>query len=66
MKVFSGGLVVKNLLVNAGYPGSILGFGRSLGEENGNSLWYSCLGNPIDRGTWYATVYVIAKKSDMT
>ena len=38
MKVFSGGLVVKNLLVNAGDSGSILGFGRSLGEENGNSL----------------------------
>jgi len=38
MKVFSGGLVVKNPLANAGDPGSILGLGRSPGEENGNSL----------------------------
>ena len=30
--------------------------GRSLGEENGNSLPYSCLGNPMDRGAWWATI----------
>ena len=29
--------------------GSIPGSGRSPGEENGNPLWYSCLGNPMDR-----------------
>ena len=37
---------------NAGDPGSIPGLGRSPGEENGNPLQYSCLENPMDRGTW--------------
>ena len=32
--------------------GSIPGLGRSLGEGNGNPLWYSCLGNPMGRGAW--------------
>ena len=44
---------------------------RSLGEkdpleEEGNPLLYSCLGNPIDRGTWQATVHGIAKELDKT
>ena len=30
--------------------------GRSAGEGHGNPLQYSCLGNPMDRGTWWATV----------
>ena len=33
-------------------PGSV----RSSGEGNGNPLQYSCLGNPMDRGDWWATV----------
>ena len=37
---------------NAGDPGSIPGVGRSPGEGNGNPLQYSCLENPMDRGTW--------------
>ena len=37
--------------------GSISGSGRSLGEENGNLLQYSCLENPMDRGAWQATVH---------
>ena len=49
---------------NAGDPGSIPGWGRSPGERNGNSLWYSCLGNPKDRGTWEATVHGIRKELD--
>ena len=36
---------------------SIPGLGRSPGEGNGNPLQYSCLGNPMDRGTWRATVH---------
>ena len=36
------------------------GSGRSPGEGNGNPLQYSCLGNPIDRGAWRATVYGVA------
>ena len=39
----------------------IPGLGRSPGGSNGNSLQYSCLGNPMDRGTQQARVYGIAK-----
>ena len=31
------------------------------GEGNGNSLQYSCLENPVDRGAWWATVHGIAE-----
>ena len=36
---------------------------QSLGQEDplGNPLQYSCLGNPVDRGAWPATVYSIAE-----
>ena len=51
---------------NAGDPVSLLGLGRSLGEGNGNPLQYSCLGNPMDRETWQATVYGPVKESDTT
>ena len=37
--------------------GSILGLGRYPGEENGNPVQYSCLGSPMDRGAWQATVH---------
>ena len=49
------GTVVKNLPANAGDTrdmGSVLGLGRFPGEGNDNSLQYSCLGNPMDRGVW--------------
>ena len=46
---------------DAGYKRSIPGTGRSPGEGNGNPLQYSCLGNPMDRGTWQATVQRITK-----
>jgi len=56
---FPGGSVVKNPPVNAGNTGGvglIPESGRSPGEEHGNPLQYSCLGNPTDRGAWWATV----------
>jgi len=53
--------VVKNPLATAGDAGSIPGLGRSPGEANGNPLQYFCLGNLIDRGTWWATVLRVAK-----
>jgi len=56
--------VVKNLPANvgdAGDTGSILGLGRSLGGGNGNPLQYSCLGNSMGRGAWWATVHEVAK-----
>ena len=56
-----GGSVVKNPPVNARDVGLISGSGRSPGESNGNPLQYSCLGNPMDRGAWWATVYGVAK-----
>ena len=57
---FPGGSVVKNPLANAGDTGLIPGSGRSPEEENGNPLQYSCLGNPMDRGAWQATVHRVA------
>ena len=50
--VFPGGSVVKNP-ANVGDSGLIPGWGRSPEEENGNSFQY-CLGNPMDRGCWWA------------
>ena len=41
--------MVKNLPANAEDPDLIPGSGRSPGEENGNTLQYSCLGNSMDR-----------------
>ena len=55
-----------NLLAKAGDMGSTPGSGRSPGEGNGNPLQYSCLGNPMDRGAWRATVHGAAKESDTT
>ena len=40
---------------------SILGLGRSPGGGHGNPLQYSCLENPMDRGTWWAAVHGVAK-----
>ena len=59
---FLGGSVVKNLPASAGDTGSIPGSGRSSGERNGNPLLYSCLGNFMDRGVWWAIVHGIAKR----
>ena len=56
-----GGSVVKNLPANAGDPGLIPESGRSQGEESGNPLQYSCLGNPMDRGAWWATAHEVIK-----
>jgi len=52
---FPGGSVVKNP------PARFNPAGRSPGEENGNPLQYSCLGNPVDRGAWRATDHEITK-----
>ena len=52
--------MVKNLPANVDV-GSISGLGRSPGEGNGNPLQYSCLGNPMDRGAWWATVHGVTK-----
>ena len=56
--------MVKNPPVSAGDAGdvaSIPGSGRSPGGENGNPLQYSCLGNPMDKGTSQAAVHGVLK-----
>ena len=58
---FPGGSTVKNPPANAGDMGSVPDLGRSPGEGSGNPLQYSFLGNPIDRGTWQATMPGAAK-----
>ena len=57
---FPGGSDGKDSACNA-LPGSIPGLGRSPIEGNGNSLQYSCLDNPMDRGTWWATAHGVPK-----
>ena len=39
----------------------IPGLGRSPGKGNGNPFQYSCLGNPMDRGAWWAAIHGVAK-----
>ena len=50
---------------DTGDTGLIPGLGRSSGEGKGSPIQYSCLKNPMDRGTWQATVYGVAE-SDTT
>ena len=45
----------------AGHMGLIPELGRSPRGGHGNSLQYSCLENPMDRGAWWATVHGVAK-----
>ena len=59
--VLSCSSVGKASTCNEGDLGSIPGSGRSPGEGNGNPLQYSCLENPMDRGTWQATFHGIAR-----
>ena len=56
----------KEMTCNAGDTASIPGSGRSPGVGNGNPLQYSCLGNPMDRGAWRATVHGVTKESGTT
>ena len=60
-----GGSDSKESACNSGDLGSITGLGRSPGGGHGNPLQYSCLENPMDRGTWWATVHGVAE-SDTT
>ena len=58
---FSGASVVENPPDNAGEADSVPGLGRFSGEGNGNPLQYSCLGNPMGREAWWATVHGFTK-----
>ena len=59
-KDFPGGSVLKNLHANAGDASLVPRSGRSHGGRNGNPVQSSCLGNPMDRGTWQSTVQGVA------
>ena len=61
-----GGLVVENSPANAGDTGWIPGSGRSPEEGNGNPFQDSLLGNPMDRGAWWAAVHGVTKELNMT
>ena len=56
--------MVKNLHASAGDVrdiGLVLRSGRSSGGGHDNPLELSCLGNPMDRGAWWATVHGVSK-----
>ena len=56
--------MVKNPPANTediGHMGSIPELGRSPREGNSNPIKYSFLGNPTDRGAWWATVHGVTK-----
>ena len=63
---FLGDSEIKDSTCNAGDTSFILGWGRCPGKGNGNPLQYSCLGNLMDRGAWWATVLGVEKESDTT
>ena len=65
LKGFPDGSVGKETVHNAGDPGLIPELERSPGEGNGNPLQY-CLGNPMDRGNWWAIVHGVTKELDTT
>jgi len=61
LNISFGGSACKESAYNAGDPSSIPGSGRSPGEGNGNSLQYSFLENPMDRGAWWSTPHRVAR-----
>ena len=62
MQGFPGGSDGTEFAYGVGDTGSIPGLRRSPGEGNGNTLQYSCLENPMDRGAWRATVHGVTKR----
>ena len=60
---FPSGSAIKNPPANAGSTdqGSIPELGRFPGGGHGNSVQYSCLENPMDRGAWQAIVHRVTK-----
>ena len=61
---FPGGSDSKESACSAGDMGLIPGLGRSPREGNGNPLQYPCLENPMDGGTWQATVNGVADTTE--
>ena len=61
LEVIPGGSEGEDTACNVGDLSLIPGSGISLEEENGNPLQYSSLGNPMERGAWWATVQGLQK-----
>ena len=59
-------LSVKESVCQAGDECSVPGLRRSPGDRNGNPLQYSCLGNPMKREAWWATVQGVTEELDIT
>ena len=60
LRGFPGGSCGKETTCSVGEPrdmGLIPELGRFHGEGHGKPLQYSCLENPMDRGSWWATVH---------
>ena len=57
---FPGGSVVKSLPAMQETRVQSLGLDDPLEKVNGNQLQCSCLGNPMDRGAWWATVHGVS------
>ena len=66
MMGFPVGSVVKHQPAHAGDMGLIPGSGRSPGGGNGKPLQSSCLGNPMDRGAWRATVHAVLRSRTLS
>ena len=67
IKGFPGGSDSKESACKSRRHGLIPGLGKSPGEGNGNPLQYSCLENPMDKGTWWTpTIHGVTKELDMT
>ena len=58
---FPGGSVGKESACNAGDPVRSLGREGPLEKERATPPQYSCLGNPMDRRAWWATVHGIPR-----
>ena len=56
-----GGSEGKESACNTGDLGLIFGSGSSPAEGNDYPLQYFCLDNPMDGGTWQATVHGVTK-----
>ena len=54
--------MIKNPPANAGEAGDLVSIlGRAPEGGKGNPLQHSCLGNPMDRGAWWAIVHGVAE-----
>ena len=66
LHISPGGSVGKSPSASAGVSGLVCGWERSPGGGHGSPLQYSCLGNPMDRGAWRATVQGVTDESNTT